>query len=150
MKFIAWLREATSEATDVVWRANIDVDLDVPLLYHLPPPAAADGPAEVLARVEAWRDAHRPAMCYYRVGPGFIQVRDVRVPQRAATLQLDEQALIDAFTCCLQHRRLRSLTPDQQTAATRLRDEGLLIEVDGWVTTLPSRMRKWPVPSYLT
>lgn len=144
--FIAWLRDQHSQTTDVAWRAVVDPRIDAALLYHLPPPLPAvdGGSPEWLAR---WWAAHRPAMCYYRVGPGFIQIKDVRQATSAARFVLDEPELVDAFTVCLRPRRLDALAERQRHAVLALNVERLVLRVGDWVTTLPTRMRRWPVPS---
>jgi hypothetical protein len=147
--FVAWLRDQVSETTDVVWRGVVNPGIETTLLHHLPPPAPGDevpGSAQLLSE---WRTEHRPALCYYRLGPGFVQVKDVRTAQRAARFVLDDEVLVDTFTGCLRPRRIGDLTGPQGDAARALIEERLLLRIGDWVTTLPSRMRRWPVPSQI-
>ncbi|HEX4815082.1 MAG TPA: DUF5825 family protein [Nonomuraea sp.] len=144
-KFIAWLRERQSEAENVVWHAHVDPALDPTLLYHLPPPLSVAG--HQAPSPHPWLAAHRPAMCHYRMGPGFILVQDVRQPSTAARFELDEPALIDAFTHCLRPRQLTDLDGNRREAALALVAERLALRLGDWVTTLPTRMRRWPTPS---
>ena len=148
LTFIAWLRDRHTDAVEVSWPAVVDPGLDTTLLFHLPPPAPAPEARGVDA-VWRWRAAHRPAMCYYRVGPGFIQVKDVRQAETAARFVLEDPSQIGAFTRCLEPCRLTNLAPGERAAARMLVGERLLLQLDDWVTTLPSRMRHWPVPSHL-
>jgi hypothetical protein len=146
LKFIAWLRDQQTEAVDVAWSALIDPELDTTLLFHLFPPepnATAEEPDEV----RRWRAAHRPGMCYYRLGPGFIQVKDMRQAETAAQFLLDEPPLMNAFTGCLRPCELDGLEPAERRAVEALVAERLLLRLGDRVTTLPSRMRRWPVPS---
>jgi len=141
LEFLAWLRDTHTEATEVSWHAVAAPGVDATPLYHLPPPA---GGADAF---DQWRAAHRPGMCYYRVGPGFVQVKDVRQAETAARFLLDDAATVAAFTRCLRPGRLTDLAPDERAAAQLLVDERLLLRWGDWVMTLPSRMRRWPVPS---
>ena len=151
LEFVAWLRDRHTQAHDVSWSAIVGPGFDTSPLHHLPPPGPAPGAALGAAPGAAvqWREAYRPGMCYYRVGPGFIQVKDVRQPDRAAILLLDTPDLLDAFTRCLRPCRLDELPPGERTAAAELEKERLLLRVGDLVVTLPNRMRHWPVPCNL-
>jgi len=144
--FVARLRDLHSEATDVVWYASMSADFDVTPLVHLPPPQPEGTSA---APLEYWLEAHRPAMCYFRVGPGFIEIRDTRQLPVSARFVLDEPILIDTFKVCLQPRLFAELPPRGQEAARLMLDERLLLRLDDWITTLPSRMQRWPIPSQI-
>jgi hypothetical protein len=143
---IARLRDLHTELTDVVWYASIATEFDVMSLVHLPPPQPDGGRSAAVAH---WRATHRPAMFHYRVGPGFIEVRDTRQAVSAARFVLDDPVLLDTFTHCLQPHRLTDLSSDAQGAALTLLDERLLLRLDDWIVTLPNRMRRWPVPSQI-
>lgn len=153
VRFIAWLRDRHSDTVDVTWRAAaIDRRLDVTQLYHLPAPLPLRPGEESEVESDAarrWESAHRSAMCYYRAGPGFLLVTDMRQAQSAARYVLDDPTLVATFERCLRPVRLGELDPAQTEAVEALRAERLLLHVDGWLTTLPSRMRRWPVPSHL-
>ncbi|MDG4824884.1 DUF5825 family protein [Asanoa sp. WMMD1127] len=144
LTFLAWLRDQHSATTAVAWRATVDPALDTAPLHHLQPPEPV-GPLP--AEVARWRASHRPALRYYRRGPGFIQVKDVRRPSAGARFVLDHPPLIEAFDRCLAPTRLSDLAEPHRRAAEALVDEQLLMLVDGWALTLPYRMRRWPVPS---
>ncbi|MEU0529207.1 DUF5825 family protein [Amycolatopsis tolypomycina] len=49
-------------------------------LWHLPPPGGGD------AAAARWREVHRPGLCTYRNGPGFVLIQD-----RRPTASADEQ-----------------------------------------------------------
>lgn len=145
VEFVAWLRDEQSDSVPVKWRAEIRGGLDTTLLHHLTPPedAGADD------AVRRWREAHRPAMCYYRLGPGFIQVKDTRRTEDAARFLLDDPVTVAAFLGCLRPKRLIELALSERAVAESLAAERLLLRLGEWVTVLPSRMRLWPVPSHL-
>jgi hypothetical protein len=147
LEFVAWLRDQQTEAVDVVWSADIDPRLDVTLLFHLFPPEP-DASVEEPDQVRRWRSAYRPGLCYYRLGPDFIQVKDLRQAETAARLLLDEPPLVNAFTRCLQPSELDDLEPVERKAVEALLAERLLLRIGDRVVTLPNRMRRWPVPSH--
>ena len=145
VEFIAWLRDEQSETVQVAWHATIEAGLDTTLLHHLTPPAdlGADD------AVRRWRAAYRPALCYYRLGPGFVQVKDTRRSDDAARFVLDDTVTVTVFNRCLRPTRWVDLSREECAAVEALEAERLLLRVGEWVTVLPSRMRLWPVPSHL-
>jgi hypothetical protein len=145
VEFVAWLRDMQSDTVQVTWQATVEAGLDTTLLHHLTPPADR-GTDDAVRR---WREAFRPALCYYRFGPGFVQVKDTRRTEEAARFLLDDPVSVAAFTRCLRPTRLTDLSRDERTAAEILAAERLLLCQGEWVTVLPSRMRLWPVPSHL-
>jgi hypothetical protein len=146
LEFIAWLRDQQSQAVDVSWSAVVVPRFDVTPLVHLCPPGPG-APVEEPGEVRRWRAAHRPGMCYYRLGPGFIQVKDLRQAETAARYLLDEPPLVNAFLRCLRPCAMGDLDPAAGRAVEALVAERLLLRLGDRVTTLPSRMRRWPVPS---
>jgi Family of unknown function (DUF5825) len=144
VEHVAWLRDRHSDVRDVRWTAVVDPRVDTSLVWHLPPPDADGTDA-----VDEWRVAHRPAMCYYRVGPGFLQIKDARRPDASAILSIEDGPLVEAFTACLQPCRRADLPADIAGATATLIKERLVLDVGGWMTTLPSRLRRWPVPSQI-
>lgn len=147
LEFIAWLRDRQTETVDVSWSAVVDPRFDTSLLFHLSPPAPERSQEEP-EEVRRWRAAHRPGMCYFRLGPAFIQVKDVRQATTAARFLLDEPPLINAFTHCLRPRSVDDLEPAERAAVESLVAERLLLRLGDRVVTLPNRMGRWPVPSH--
>lgn len=141
--FVAWLRDAAADWTSIDWGGAVD-GVDTTLLWHLPPPSRGAG-----AAAGRWREAFRPALCYYRNGPGFIQVKDVRDPRCAARVILDHPAHLEAFRSCLAPARISDLTPAVKTVVDQLAAERLILVLGGYATTLPPRLRRWPVPAHL-
>jgi hypothetical protein len=146
LEFVAWLRDQQTQATDVSWSTDIDPRLDASLLFHLFPPEPRS-PAAEADESGRWRAGYRPGMCYYRLGPGFIQVKDVRRAETAARFLLDEPPLVNAFIRCLRPCNLNDIEPAEGRVVLALVSERLLLRLGDWVTTLPSRMRRWPIPS---
>jgi hypothetical protein len=138
---VAALRDAFGTGRVLNWRVEAMPRTVVPLLWHLPPPGnAAPDFAE-------WRSVFRPGLCYYRRGPGFVQVKDVRDPEEAGSFTIDEPHVLRAFLRCLRPTALTDLDALERDAAEALLDERLLLRAADQVVVLPYRMRRWPVPA---
>jgi hypothetical protein len=138
---VARLREVALLGPRVSWRGRLTGRFDAALLYHLPPPEALeDGDAE------AWRAAYRYGSCYYRRGPGFIEIKDARDPGAILRSMLDTPDAVAVFIACQAPVAVAGLPEPQQEIARRLADRGLMLVLDGLALALPYRMSKWPVP----
>ncbi|OZV76998.1 hypothetical protein CA850_24815 [Micromonospora echinospora] len=144
LALVAVLRDCLSRGSRVTWRCRATGGLDLTPLRHLPPPQWSAGEDRA---VTDWRDTFRLGLCYYRQGPGFLGVRDVRDPVESAVYVLDEPPLREAFLRCLTPQRLDDWPTQGQAAAEELIAEGLLLRLGGLAVTLPYRMRVWPVPA---
>jgi ribosomal peptide maturation radical SAM protein 1 len=143
--FIARLRDALATGTAIDW-ALADPDheppgLDTTLLWHLPPPRIRPGEG-VLPRtpVTRWRQAFSPGLLYFRNGPGFLSIKDVRDPRRAARMTLTHPAHLEAFRTCLTPTRIDGLSPSARRAVEQLAAERLVLVLGGYATVLPGRM----------
>jgi hypothetical protein len=155
--FLARVRDALSAGTLTRWRGTIPRHVDTEQLHHLPPPdpvspdddgdGRRSGGAGDDARASRWRAAFRPGLCYYRMGPGFIQVKDVRDATAAARFTLDDAGQIELFLRCLRPVRLQALRGENIETARLLLSERLLMRFGDFVTTAPHRMRRWPIPA---
>lgn len=143
LRFVGRLRDRLSEGVITPWRGELVDRMDVTALHHLPPPTGVD------SRIDEWRAVFRVGLCYFRKGPAFIQIKDVRNAEASASFILDEPALITAFTRYLQPRSLTRLESTERDATETLLAEGLLLRVGDHATTLPYRMSRWPVPATL-
>jgi len=148
VRFIRFLREALSSALTVDWSLATPGPADVGAVCHLPPPARADTAAcDATSRyADLWRDEYGFGHCYYRLGPGFIHVVDVRDEADAARFLLDEPAIVEAFALLAGAVKLTDLTPLAAELAGQLAEAGLLLRVGDWATLLPSRLERWPLP----
>ncbi len=143
--FVAFLRDSTTHLTGVEWRGTLADTLDLALLHHLPPPSdLGAGSDEIVTR---WRASHRYGTCYYRRGPGFLLVRDVRVAVSATRYTLDDPVLVDTFLRCQEPTSLNALTAAQREAVSLLDAERLVLRMADVVVGLPMRMLHWPIPS---
>ncbi|MEU7050867.1 DUF5825 family protein [Streptomyces eurythermus] len=144
VRFLAFLRECQSAALTVHWSGSVAPGTPVGALYHLPPPTALAGAlSDALA---AWTRTYRYGVCYYRRGPGFVQVKDARVPGATARFILDHPCLLSVFLLCLTPCDEELLDCEQREAASLLAEENLLWNTRGQLVTLPTLMRRWPIP----
>jgi uncharacterized protein DUF5825 len=142
------LRRLMTAGTIEPWAGQLPDGLDTRPLHHLPPPAGREpGPAD--SRLEQWRAAFRPGLCYYRRGPGFIQVSDIRTPESGALITISQKSLIDAFLRCKQPVSLTGQAGAAPEVLEILRQEGLLLQFGELVTIAPYHMRCWPIPAQL-
>lgn len=143
--FIARLRDNLTDGTTTRWHGDVTSALPTPLLWHLPPPVYPR--AGLNEQVDMWRSRFRFGLCYYRLGPDFIHVKDIRNPKASASFVLDQPVLTQVFAECLSPRHFSELRSAQQEAAEALIGEGLLLRLEDHIVTLPSRMLHWPVPA---
>jgi hypothetical protein len=145
LAFVRLLRDAMSLGVATNWHGSIDSRLDPYLLHHLPPPTDCN-PA-----FDNWRSRHRPGLCYYRRGPGFVNVKDLRFADAAVRFSIDVDdhdgdgddpitALEGVCAVPALSRRGRSLLDE-------LADQRLALQLGDIATLLPYRMRRWPIPS---
>jgi hypothetical protein len=141
---IRLLRDAASHGLPVIWHGQVDGTLDSTLFVHLAPPAARDVAGDT--STDEWRRRHQPGLCYYRVGPGFVFVKDVRRHGAAARYLLDDEAP-EGFARLEAIVEVATLDPLTLELLDGLQEEGLAIQIEGHATLLAHRMRRWPVPA---
>lgn len=134
--FIRFLRDAVAASLPVRWSmAEVDEDL-LPRLTHLFPPSNA--PA-------SWITDFGFGRFFWRNGPSFITVRDLRSSQDPTQYILDDPDLVAIFRGAEQSLDVASLKPSN-AALRELIDEGLVLELGGRALTLPYRLLTWPIP----
>jgi hypothetical protein len=138
------LREAAADGLPVTWHGIIGDEIDLRLLTHLAPPESVVGDRATTDLAE-WRRRHRPGLCYYRLGPTFVAVKDVRRPDASARFRLD--VAVDAFRALEAVVDLDGLDPPTLGLVDDLEEEALVLRFDRHATLLPNRMRRWPVPA---
>lgn len=144
MTFIAFLQTCLAQNVEVRWTALVSGGLDTSPLHHLWPPTTIDGaPPEQL---HAWRATFRYGLCYFRQGPDFILVKDARIAAAQVHLVIDHPDLLAAFLAGHTPQRHSTLTATQREAVGVLSEENLVYRLDDLLLTLPTRMRRWPVP----
>ncbi|HEU5471033.1 MAG TPA: DUF5825 family protein [Actinophytocola sp.] len=139
VRFLRLLREAMSVILRIDWTAGSALPFDPALVCHLPPPRP--GPQD---GVGEWRRRHRYGLCYYRTGPGFLLLRDVRA--EGMRYRLDDERAVACWPRLEAVAHLPGAEPDTRTLCDLLDAERLVVRRGAWATLLPYRMRQWPVP----
>jgi Family of unknown function (DUF5825) len=142
LALIRLLRDAASHGVPVTWQARDAVGLDAGLLAHLPPPEPSADTGEDLAQ---WRQRHQPGLCYYRVGPDFVLVKDAR--RDSAPVRLRLEGVVDEFRRLEDVVDVHGLDAAAAGVLEDLEREALALRLGDLATLLPSRMRRWPVPA---
>jgi hypothetical protein len=144
--FLRFLRDCASEGIAVRWRGELEATVPVALLTHLPPPEALDGRDE--AALRTWQAGYRYGACYWRQGPDFVTLCDTRAGRAAQRLTLDSREELRVFAALQRPMRLaRRRSAAWSAALAALEEEGMVLELGGWALSLPTRMRRWPVPA---
>jgi len=141
---LAFVRDLTGHGVVVDWRVRFDGAAAAwSSLSHLYPPAELLGAVEDSGALDRWRDLFHLCRCVYRVGPGFVQVRDRRTGG-LNRLTIDDRQYLEAID------RLLPGTPDEAIAPAVLGDlaaENLVWRMGGLAVWLPYRVRRWPWPA---
>jgi hypothetical protein len=147
-RFIAWLRDRMSAGERVRWSGDLPPSFDTASLHHLQPPVTT-GRTPPSQAITAWQASFRPALYYYRKGPGFIQIKDVRDPAAAVRITLNDPTHILVFERCQQPLRPSELSAEEREALAQLTQAGLLLQLGEHLTTAPYRMSHWPISARL-
>lgn len=144
LRLLRFLREITSHTIRLEWALAGHPLLDPTAFVHLvPPTAAADDAAR--ACVETWREGYRYGAFYYRCGPGFVTIRDIRVGVEAARLTIDGEGY-EHFRALADGENLAEVDGELRNALQDAVEAGLAVRGDDTFLVLPYRMRNWPVP----
>jgi len=144
VNLIRFLRDAASWDLRVRWVAQFDAAVDPLALAHLEPPTRVAGrPTEAVSR---WRNAHRYGLFYWRRGPDFVLIKDVRDAEKPVYLVIDDPPVLEAFTTLVDPCRLSMMPKVLQEAAEELLAERLILRLEDWAVVLPMRVRIWPIP----
>jgi hypothetical protein len=140
---LRFLTEAAVQMADLTWTLSGAPPWPVRTLVHLPPPG--DGADPIAQRYAAqWRREHRYGLCTYRVGPGFVRIRDVR-PGGPHLRVVVDGPWADVFGFLVTEDAEVIDGPGRQ-----LQDElvaaGLALAVGTVTHVLPCRLRRWPIP----
>ena len=122
------LRDLGSCAVEVEWQRSPRCAIPVDALRHLP---AAQGEDRVAF-----------GSLYWRLGPGFVTIRDAR-GSGVRLFVLDDPESRDTFLASVGGVRCEDV-PEE--ASRSLQEEGLVVDIGGTLVALPYRMRHWPVP----
>jgi len=137
------VRELTAYGLVVDWRIRLPEGMQLPLLLgHLYPPqtvvAAPYGPQIA----ELWRSRFYVGKCFWRRGPGFVEIRDRR-SARPVHVTIDDPDLVSAIEPLSRGASLGEIPGrvlDHFTAT------GFVHRVEECVWWTPYRIRRWPSP----
>lgn len=142
IEHLRMLRELTSRTIRVDWRIDGEPAFDLRDHVHLVPPAADDDDPPI---ADEWRSGYRYGTLYYRNGPTFISVKDVRPGGEHARMTIDRTGT-EHFRLLANRCRLDELPEDTLDALETALELGLAIRGREQFLLLPYRMRAWPVP----
>lgn len=143
LDLLRYLREVTSHAVRLRWRlAGVPL---FPLHTHVHLVAPCGGvDADAAGYALRWTAGYRYGSFFYRQGPGFVLLKDVRPDSEDARLTIDEGA--EHFLAMAGARTVHDLEPAARDLVDTVEEAGLLLRVDDRILVLPYRMRHWPVP----
>jgi hypothetical protein len=137
------LREATSRAERLTWVLAGAPGVPLRTLQHLVPPSdGVDDDARTYAG--RWHAAYRYATYYYRQGPGFVTVKDVRGGDGVRMLIEDDDAAV--FLRLAATTDTDALDPEARAAIPDAEDNDLLLRAGRRHLVLPYRLRHSPIP----
>lgn len=144
LRLLRFLREITSHTIRLEWILAGRPLLHLSAFVHLIPPT---GHADDAARacVEAWRGGYRYGAFYYRCGPDFVTIKDVRTGVEATHLTIGGDGSAH-FRSLADGESLTDLNSGQRDALHDAVEAGLAVQGDDTFIMLPYRMRHWPVP----
>ncbi|MGX6600510.1 DUF5825 family protein [Micromonosporaceae bacterium Da 78-11] len=144
LRHLRTLREATSHAIRLHWTLSGRPIFPIAALTHLVPPSGgADEDSADLAR--RWSAAHRYASCYYRQGPGFVTVKDVRGGGDGTHMLIEDEDAA-AFLALTTTDQADELDDHTRAMLPEAEEHGLLLRAGDTHLVLPYRLRNWPIP----
>ncbi|MBE3014623.1 hypothetical protein IL992_36425 [Microbispora sp. NEAU-D428] len=145
MLALTLVRELTARGIAVDWYLSTEPGDSWRSLTHLFPPAALRGPDDVAGALAAWRAGYRICQCFYRKGPGFVQIRDQRSGglRRFTVAGPAHLAAIESLSQGVEE----AAVPAGVVADFAATD--LIGRVGGLLWWLPYRVYRWPLPEQL-
>ncbi len=144
LRLLRFLREATCWTLRMDWTLGGRPLVEPRDLVHLVPPSDGAG-SDAEACAAAWRAEYRYGLYYYRQGPGFVTVKDVRPGGTTVHLTIDEDSAAQ-FRALADATVVDGLDADTMAALDDAVDYGLALRGREAMVLLPFRMRRWPVP----
>ncbi|MGW7531792.1 DUF5825 family protein [Amycolatopsis sp. NPDC054798] len=144
LQLVRFLREATSHTLRIGWVLGGRPLLELRNLSQLVPPVSGVD-SETNAYAASWRTAFRYGTYFYRNGPEFVLVKDVRPDGPAAHLTITGASSAH-FAALAESSRLAELDSEEMSALDDAVQFGLAVRGEQRFVTLPFRMRHWPVP----
>ncbi|MEO3778874.1 DUF5825 family protein [Micromonospora sp. B11E3] len=143
LELLRYLRDVTSHAVRLRWRlAGVPT---FPLHTHVHLVAPSGGvDADAAAYAMRWTAGYRYGSFFYRRGPGFVMIKDVRPESEDARLTIDEGA--EHFLAMARARTVDDLGAAARELVDTVAEAGLLLRAEDRLLVLPYRIRHWPVP----
>lgn len=137
------LRDATSDGIRLHWVLGGVPFPPLRSYVHLVPPRRGVDEATT-EHARRWQADYRYGSYFYRVGPDFVMIKDVRPGDEPRRLTIDEGS--DHFLAMTKARTVAELDA-AATDQLEVAEEAELLIRHGYVLlTLPYRLRHWPVP----
>jgi len=145
IQFLRFLRDCTAHRVNVKWRGKVSDPARSQSFHHLLPPSVEGTPPEA---VQAWGKNHAYGQLYWRLGPNFLTIKDMRAG-REARFTLDDGPLRDVFTKLQVPQPWAALKDDpvSQEVVESLMEEDLVVRLGDWVVALPYQLQHWPIPA---
>ena len=137
------IRDATGHGLRIDWVLGAAPE-DTGHLHHLFPPSSWVH-EESAAAVREWRQSYNFGQCFFRIGPSFVTVKDVRPHVEGARMVIEEPDAA-TFVALAEHGAAMSADGEHAAAVADLREAELCVVGAGGVLVLPYRLRRWPVP----
>lgn len=139
---LRFVRDCVAVGVTVCWSVAHPGAVDARWLTHLSPPDAFPGYDDVLA---AWRD-FAFGVLFWRRGPSFAIVRDVRPAWEPALYTLEEDGTLECFERLAVPATLAAIPANEAEGYANLHEARLVLEIAGVALALPYRIHKWPIP----
>ncbi|WDZ83216.1 DUF5825 family protein [Micromonospora cathayae] len=143
LDLLRYLREVTSHAVRLRWRLAGVPSFPLHTHVHLVAPSGGVDPESARYALR-WTAGYRYGSFFYRQGPGFVMIKDVRPESEDARMTIDEGA--EHFLAMADARTVSELAPAARDLVDTVAEAGLLLRADDRILVLPHRMRHWPVP----
>lgn len=142
---LSFIRDLTSYGVEVDWRAEMTAP-DGPewwVFSHLFPPSVLEGPRGAEA-LRIWRARYHIGRCFFRRGPGFLQIRDRR-HTGLRRLTVSDDAYVSAIESLAADRGADSVPA---AALAVFEKHRLAVRIGSGVWWAPYRLRRWASPSW--
>jgi hypothetical protein len=145
LRLLHRLREATSHAVRLDWTLAGRPGFPLHTHVHLVPPSrGVDDAACAYAR--EWRAGYRYAAFYYRQGPEFVSIKDIRTGGDASRMLIEGEDAA-GFLRMAATTRTGDLTGAVRAMLADAEEFGLVLRAGDAHLALPYRMRNWPIPA---
>lgn len=146
VRTLVLIRDLTAFGIPVGWTVRLPEGLQLLqlpfLLGHLHPPSQVLGSAHASDTAGLWARRFHLGMCFWRHGPGFIEVRDLRSSPRVR-LVIDDPGRLAAVEVLSRGAHAAQVPGDVMDDFTAGR---LVHRVGQHAWWVPYRIRRWPSP----